>query len=632
MHCFFKDKEQQASFVKNGYIVVPFLSESEIQQLTEVLHANFPTIPEGFYSTSFSTDEMAKQTIKLAIENVFDEKVKAIAEPFKKLGSCFLTKFPGKAGEMPIHQDWTVVDERKFQSVTIWVPLCDVNKQNGAMQVIPGSHNYSDALRSPSIPDPLDQIENHLRKDLVDIPMKAGQALIFSQALMHASPPNNSNRIREVITYGFIPADAELFFHYLNPNGRIEKYKVPDSFFSDYNTNIGAAPEVGVKVDEFDYEVRKISETEYREMKIKAKQKDMDNYTMLPIFKEEQLQHFFEKEGYAVFPLLTMPEVEELKQFYASLNIKDEKGYGFHVSMDQKDKQVCRLVRDKVWSLVLPALANHLTDFKPFVASFVVKDPNPKGVVPAHQDWTFTDGEPDGYCSITCWVALVETTLDNGCMGVIKGSHKFLNNRRPSPSPQVPVPLANHMFSVFPYLKTINMKPGEVLMFDNRTFHASPPNTTNEIRLAAGLGITQKDARLVHYYLKPDGLKSTLLKYAVDEDFFLQYDNASLSELYEKGQLIEGYELLGEEPYSFESFSTEELTALIKAEGNEFNTPMVEKLSVLFGYNMDGTKSDEEPVTSASVPNETIAPAKSFFEVYTPYNIYREVKFRLTGK
>jgi ectoine hydroxylase-related dioxygenase (phytanoyl-CoA dioxygenase family) len=634
MEILFKDKKHQEEFEQNGYVVLPFLSEGEIDFLSQTFDQNFPDFPDGFYSTSFSKDEQAKKNTWLAIDEIFDAKIQHLAMPYRKLGSCFLTKSPGDKGEMPIHQDWTIVDEPRYHSITVWVPLCDVDDKNGAMQAIPGSHKFSKALRSPSIPDPLDQIAGILRKDLVDIPMKAGEALVFSQALFHASPPNKGMDVRKVVTFGFIPQEAELFFHYLNEEGRVEKYKVPDSFFGDYNTEIGGAPRHGDKVDEFDYPAYKITPEEYQLEKNKfMMEKSTNNYKMIPVFRDEALQQFFEKEGYAVFPLLEEDEVNELKDFYGNLNINDEKGYGFHVSMDQKDKEKCRLIRDKIWGITIPALSNHLKDFKPFVASFVIKEPNPKGVVPAHQDWSFADKEEEGYCSITCWVALVETSLDNGQMGVIKGSHKIFNNKRASPSPQVPVPLANHMFSVFPYLKTIDMKPGEVLMFDNRTFHASPPNITDVARLAVGVGITQKDAQLVHYYLKPDGSKSIVQKYAVDEDFYLKYDNSTLSEMYDKGETIQGYDLLGEEKYNIGSYSTEELTGLIKAEGNEFNVPMVEKLSVLFGYNMDGTKSEPEPVV-AEVNEVSHEPEKKkpFFETYTPYNIYREVKFRITGK
>ena len=633
MERIFQDDDLQKRFETFGYVVVPFLSGEEVGVLSDTFHTVFPQVPEGFYSTSFSRDEEAKLRLTSAVNAVFDRHISGIAAPYRKLGSCFLSKSSGVKGEMPIHQDWTVVDESQYSSMTVWVPLCDVDEKNGAMQVLDGSHRFSDALRSPSLPDIFGEVKDEIRKDLKSVQMKAGQALIFSQALLHASPPNLSDNRRDVITFGFIPEKAKLSYYYKNESGNVEKYDVPDTFFAEYNTDIGIRPTTGIKVDEFRYNKQMISVLDYRRMQHEYIKRKANMYKMIPIFRDEERQRFFEKEGYAVFPLLNDSEVKDLRDYYTSIGIKDERGGGFHVSMDQTDKEMCRRVREKVWSVVLPQLDQYLINYKPFVASFVVKDPNPKGVVPAHQDWTFTDGEDEGFSSITCWVALVETSIDNGGMGVIRGSHTLMQNPRPSPSPQTPVPLSEHMFSIFPYLKTLDMKPGEVLMFDNRTFHASPPNTTDEIRLAVGVGVTQKDAKLIHYYLKPDGKKSTILKYAVDEDFFLKYDNKELARLYDSGEKIEGYELMGEYSYGFPSFTSAELIELIKEKGNEFNIPMCETLSQLFGYNMDGSKPEEQESTiePEPEPERPWVDDRSFFEKYTPLNIAREIKKRVVG-
>ena len=226
-------------------------------------------------------------------------------------------------------------------------------------------------------------------------------------------------------------------------------------------------------------------------------------------------------------------------------------------------------------------------------------------------------------------------------MGVIRGSHKFMQNHRPSPSPQCPVPLSDHMFSIFPYLHTIDMKAGEVLMFDNRTFHASPPNVSSQPRIAVGVGVTQQDAQLVHYYMKPDGTFKTMLRYNVDEDFYLKYDNASLSRMQDAKQVIEGYGTPTEVPYEFTKYTTEEMIDIIKAAGNTFNIPMTERLAKLFG-NLTAPPKQEEPVQKAPEPVVEQAPIeqkkeykwvdnRSFSEKYTLKNIAREIKIKLVG-
>lgn len=626
-------------FELNGFVVIPLLNSAEVKLLNDAYDSNLFNNPEGFYSTSFSANEATKSLLSNAINQIIEPKAKNIFNPFKALGSCYLSKSPGAAGKMPLHQDWTVVDESKYDSLTIWIPLQDVNEHNGALEVIPGSHRFSKELRSPFFDNPLALIENELRKDLQLVSLKAGEAIIFSQALIHASAENKSNKARLAITYGLIPEQADLLFYYNNPEtGLAEKYIVPTNFFEKYNTNIGKKPDIGELIDTFEYKPQKITAHDYVLQKHIYHYNKNKNLKMKPIFKNPAHQSFFEKEGYLILPMLNEQEVLDLSTYYNSLQLKDEKGFGFHVSMDQLDKELCTQVRTKIWNTILPKMDNYLENYKPFVASYVVKESNPKGVVPAHQDWSFVDKEDDGYCSITCWTALVDTNLDNGCMGVIKGSNRFMQNHRPSPSPQTPVPLSEHMFSIFPYLKTLEMKAGETLFFDNRTFHASPPNTTNQIRLAVGVGITQKDANLVHYYLKPDGNKNTILKYNVDEDFFLKYDNSRLSEMYENGEVITDYEVTEEKSYFCENYTSEALTALIKQAENEYNIPMCEKLAVLFNYDISGAKKVEpqEGVSEVGIeetPQTTDrADDRSFFATYTPMNILRELKFKLTGK
>lgn len=628
----FKDINLHHQFDLNGFVVIPFLSAHETRVLTELYGNEIKQTPEGFYSTSFSHDTNAKQKLIEGVDKIFDEKVKYIFQDIRKLGSCFLNKSPGIQSDMPIHQDWTVVNEPEHDSVTIWVPLCDVDENNGAMQVVEGSHRFSQALRSPSLVNPFVAIESLIRGDLKTIKMKAGEALIFSQALLHASPPNSSLHQRLAVTYGLIPSDAQLFFYHKNENKNVEKYEVETDFFQSYNTQIGERPQTGKKIEEFQYSEHLVTKEEYYKMKSAYFARKQDSmYKMIPMFIDHEKQVFFEREGYVVFPLLNESEINDLKLYYESLHLKDEHGLGFHVSMDNPDKNLCRTIREKIWNVALPELNKHLKNFKPFVASFVVKEPNPKGVVPAHQDWSFVDKEEEGYSSITCWIALVDTNLDNGQMGVIRGSHKFMQNHRPSPSPQTPVPLSEHMFSIFPYLHTIDMKAGEVLMFDNRTIHASPPNTSEQIRLAAGVGITQSDARLVHYYMKPDGTLKTMLRYYVDEEFYLKYENATLAKMFEEKEIIQGYGEPLEVSYQYTQYSSDKLVDLIKGAGNVFNVPMTEKLTKLFGNITSPPKNETPEREEIAVSNkiEQWVDKRSFFQKYTPSNILKEIKNKL---
>jgi ectoine hydroxylase-related dioxygenase (phytanoyl-CoA dioxygenase family) len=633
----FNDDKLQKQFDRDGYIVVPFLNETEVKDLSSLFYEMHKEVPGNFYSTTFNASPEFKQRINEQTEKAFGPKADGLFTGIEKLGSSYLCKSPGKDSKMPVHQDWTVVDESKFESVTIWVPLVDTNEINGAIRVLPGSHKFTNTLRAPNLVSEYAKLGDEIWNEMEALPMKAGEAFIFNHAVLHASSPNTSNKERLAITYGVVSADAQLMLYHLNEKKNLEKYLMPDDMFQRYY-NIGERPLFGEKVEEFSYTVKPMSSLKLHFLINRAKR----GRKMRTLFKDPAVQEFFEREGYVKLPLLNEDEVKLLLDYYKSLALKDEAGFGFHISMDVQDKSLLPKILEKIYEIALPKLSAHFENARPFVSSFVIKEKNPLGVVPVHQDWSFVDHE-DEYCSVTCWSPLVDVYLDNGALGIMRGSHNFLGSYRPSPSPQVPSPIAEHMFTIFPYLQLVEMKAGEVMIFDNRTFHGSPPNASDSARIAFGIGFTQKEAQLTHYYLKPGGNKDKVLKYKVDESFFFKYNNPGLSKMFDKGELIEGYEVEAELPYVLPKFTAEELVELIKENGNGFNVPMCEKLAALFSYHADGTKKQQEAAAQnaeqKAAETKPELPVKrwewkddrSFLEKYTPLNIAREIKKRLVA-
>ena len=619
----FIDTGLQNFFIEKGYVVVPFFDETQIA----LLQSKYDNIEHNkgllFESTSFIEDRVVKEECNDFVASVFELQIKSIFENYKSLGTSFLTKRAGEYSSMPIHQDWTVVDETEFASITCWVPLIDTTTQNGAFQVIEGSHLFSDALRGPSLPVAFEGQD--LSCFLKTIPLKKGEAIIFNHALIHASHSNLSEKERVAVTFGLTHKDASLLMYYQKENG-VEQWQMPDNMFLEY-PKVRFEPKIGTFSKSFEYKVPQLTVETVKNKLFEIRK----NRHMKPIFKNPEHQHFFEKNGYLLLPALEEEDVNALKNLYTTLGIKDEKGYGFHVGMDNKDKSIVAQMSEVIANIALPRIEQELEDVQLFTSSFVVKEPHPQGVVPPHQDWSFVENEDD-YCSVTCWIPLQDVTMDNGCMGLLKGSNHFFNNHRPSPSPQVGTPLKKHMFTIFPFLDLLEMKAGDALFFNNKTIHASPPNITDQTRLAIGLGFAQKEAQLRHYYLKP-GTTDTLLKYTITPDFFLKYDNKKITEKKKKEQKIEGYGIPEEVPYLFDDLSAEEFTQLIQDSGNPYNASLVSRMASLFNYNMDGSKKEDEQVeetTSEQVEIVDNTQTIPFWKIYTPLNIIREIKLRIS--
>jgi len=596
----FKDLSAHQKFNQNGFLVTSFLDAITVEALLEIANNFEVDTNHAFYSTSYHQDLNLKKQVDEKVKGLVEEKINTLFKDYQYLGSAFLYKQPGDNSIMPPHQDWTVVDETQASSITIWIPLTDLTQENGAIQCIPKSHKKFDFLRAPSVPFAY-QNHNDLIIDKMETQfLKQGEAFIFNHRLVHASPPNLSNKSRIALAIGLIPQNEPLFMYYRN-NGSIKKYKMPSDMFIRY-PEVAKEPTIGEFISEEKFEEKIMTENEVKE----ALKPESNSNKLKPLFSDAQNQKKFEEEGFIVLPALNQDAIEQLKTYYKEVGIKDEMGYGFHVGMDQKDKTLVGQMVDKISGIALPFVKDYLLDFQLFTASFVIKEPNPKGIVPPHQDWTFVEDETQ-HTSVTCWIPLQDVNMDNGCIGVFKKSHKFFDHLRPSPSPQAPSPLFEHMFTIFPYLQLLEMKAGEALFFNNKTIHGSPPNTTDEVRLGVGLGLTQKEAEVRHYYLKP-GTKNRVLKYKADADFYKKYDNPSLAAMYEQDKKIEDYEVLGEMPYEPQSFTKDEWKVKLKEAGNDFNIPLVEKLADLFDYNVDGTKKEESEPTPAPTPEPVEEP------------------------
>ena len=109
-------------------------------------------------------------------------------------------KLPQNQGTVfPWHQDSQYYGQatQHLHVVSLWVPLVEVNEDNGCLYIIPGSHNWS-LLKGQREEDnkvhTLEEVEQ--RGTPVALPMKQGDILLFSNLTCHASKLNTSSSVR----------------------------------------------------------------------------------------------------------------------------------------------------------------------------------------------------------------------------------------------------------------------------------------------------------------------------------------------------------------------------------------------------------------------------------------------------
>ncbi|MER3452778.1 MAG: hypothetical protein C4344_03675 [Acidimicrobiia bacterium] len=124
--------------------------------------------------------------------------------------------------------------------------------------------------------------------------------------------------------------------------------------------------------------------------------------------------------------------------------------------------------------VVLPILG---PDVRLYWEQSVAKPPEARTELPWHQDNGYTPVDPPEY--LTCWLALDDADVANGCIWVIPGSHRAGTVRhhdgpgpfrvgRDDPAGGVPVPV----------------RRGDVLVFSSLLMHRSGPNVSGRDRRA----------------------------------------------------------------------------------------------------------------------------------------------------
>lgn len=288
---------------------------------------------------------------------------------------------------------------------------------------------------------------------------------------------------------------------------------------------------------------------------------------MQQIFKDIDIQHRFERDGFVVLKLLNQHSVNILLNYYKKTNIQQQNHEIFTVGSDHTNKLLVDEMTDYILDCTRHELNNILINYQAITASYIIKYPNTHGTINPHQDWSFIDDEKE-FCSMTCWIPLINVNIKTGCIGAVKGSQHIFKNVRPSPMPYVKTPLAEHNDLLISYLTMISMNAGEALFFNHRCVHASLPNTSTQDRVAIGISIANNNAKMVHFYLNPNKENSTLV-YPSDKFFYKKYDNFILKRKYEEGKTIDNETIIDERDYEIHTFTNEELESKLKLLGNK---------------------------------------------------------------
>jgi len=235
MNVKFTNPTHQAQFDENGYVLMNLLSSDELETCKALADKYIPTDAKGIYTNIFYLSTEENLLIGKTICDIVQPHLSKILPEYKATAATFIAKEGGaEKTNFCLHQDASVVDEKKFTTLGLWIPLIDTNKENGGLCILPGSHVGNPfTIRSAQSPSIEIKIDEQFEPFIGYLEVKAGQAIIFSHQLLHGSPANLSSKRRIIIHAGLVPQNAQEMYFMRDLKGQIQILATEQDFYYD---------------------------------------------------------------------------------------------------------------------------------------------------------------------------------------------------------------------------------------------------------------------------------------------------------------------------------------------------------------------------------------------------------------
>lgn len=234
----FYDSELQEAFARDGYALIRnLLPQPVLDEILAYYEANEQTDAYGFHVSNMAENAAQVQTHQKLVEWMLPEVNKYIKH-YKPVLGCFAIKNPSNDSVKGIHQDWSFVDESRYDQLTVWLALKDVTLENGCVEFFKGSHNEFKNIRGQNIIPMIDYIHEELADKFTPVPVKAGDAVVLHSRVVHWSDNNRSGEPRIAAMLAMVPEEAKVM-HFLRQDGdpfnRIEAFECPDDFYLHFD-------------------------------------------------------------------------------------------------------------------------------------------------------------------------------------------------------------------------------------------------------------------------------------------------------------------------------------------------------------------------------------------------------------
>ena len=230
------DPVRGAELERDGFTVFPgLLDAAEVDQLRDAFDGAMARwgqpVGDRWFPTILFPDPSIRRELSEAVSTVLGPHVRSVlgSSAWDLVRADYSVKPPSAVSELGPHQDFSVVDERRYRSLYVWSPLDPITRTNGALHVLPGSHRFGGEVRAQYVPFVFDDAIDLVRSASVRLETRPGDLVVMVSGVVHWSPANESDRLR-LAAHGLLkPLDAPIVYFYADddtPPGTVEMYEV----------------------------------------------------------------------------------------------------------------------------------------------------------------------------------------------------------------------------------------------------------------------------------------------------------------------------------------------------------------------------------------------------------------------
>jgi non-heme Fe2+,alpha-ketoglutarate-dependent halogenase len=210
-------EKEKIQFNEKGYVKsLPVFSDSGVKDLQNLYIELSSRIPKHSNITKLNNWHKASLSFYQIChtKEILDYVEGILGKNFYLWGGQFFSKKPRDTSIVPWHQDAQYWPLSPSKSVTVWLAIYDTDEVNGAMKIISGSHKKGKFKHTENSDENYilkqevtsDQIDEN---NIIYMNLRAGEISLHTDALLHGSDANSSDRPRSGLAMRFSPTDVK---------------------------------------------------------------------------------------------------------------------------------------------------------------------------------------------------------------------------------------------------------------------------------------------------------------------------------------------------------------------------------------------------------------------------------------